>query len=141
MGIYGTIMTAFGDQMTVLKTFKMSPEVTAGFSARTSIRTVRGFIRMYSAPPTAEGVKVKVPSFQGAGKGNAVIQKWPFFFTSKELPVGDFIEWKTEVYRVVSENIFTGEMSVCCQGLEKVVGLNGAESNDLSFNTGEHFFN
>ena len=101
---------------------------------------MRGVIQMYSAPPTAEGIKARVPSFQGAGKGNAVIQKWPFYWGATEIPVGDFIEWKTEVYRVVTENLFQYEGALSKQGLEKVVGLNGPNANNLTFNTGAGSF-
>jgi hypothetical protein len=140
MGIYGTMMPAFADQFQRMLVFHMDPQVTADYSTRTSVRRFKGAIRQYSAPPTAEGIKIHVPSFQGLGTGNAVLSKKPFLFTSKALPIGDFIEWKKEIYRILSDNIFEAEASICVQGLEKVVGLNGTGSNQLPFNLGVNSF-
>jgi hypothetical protein len=136
VGIYGTVLGAFADQLHSMITFHMEPNVTSGYGARTAIRRFRGVIHFYSAPPTAEGVKAKVPSFQGAGKGNAIIQKWPFLWTKAALPIGDFVEYQSEVYRVVTENVWEFESDWSQQGLEKVVGLNGGNTNNLAFNTG-----
>jgi hypothetical protein len=141
MGLYGTTTPAFADQFSRMLTYKMEPLVSGDYGPKTNVRSFRGAVRQYSAPPTAEGVKVHVPSFQGFGTGNATLSKKPFLWTNKELPIGDFVSWKKDVYRVLSENIFTKETGLCVQGLEKVVGLNGSGSTSLPFNFGENNVN
>ena len=140
MGVYGSMIWAVADQFIDLVVFSATANVTAGYTAPTNIRKVRGVIHMYSAPPTAEGIKAGVPSFQSIGNGNAVVQKKPFLWADKALPVGDFVKWDSDVFRVVSENQWLHESDLVAQGLEKVVGLNGAQSNNLAFNIGTDSF-
>jgi hypothetical protein len=140
VGIYGTTIPAFSDQFKRMVTYHMEPLLTGGYGTPTQRRAFKGVVHQYSAPPTAEGVKVHVPSFQGFGTGNATLSKKPFLWTSKALPIGDFVEWKGDVYRILSENLFVDEAANSIQGLEKVVGLNGSGSNNLPFNTGASSF-
>lgn len=139
-GVYGTTAWAVSDQFRTLTVFHAEPNITAGYGTRSNVRTIRGVVHLYSAPPTAEGIKAGVPSFQGLGKGNAVVQKRPFLWARVELPVGDFIEWNVDIYRVVTENQWQHEGNLSMQGLEKVVGLNGTQSNVLAYNTGANTF-
>jgi hypothetical protein len=143
-GVYGTMMPYVADQFRDLTVYSATSNITAGFSEPTNIRTIRGVIHMYSAPPTAEGIKAGVPSFQGLGKGNAVVQKRPFMWADVEVPVGDFItcedSYPGAVFRAITENQWLHESDLVEQGLEKVVGLNGANSNNLAFNVGTNTF-
>lgn len=143
-GVYGTMMSFVSDQFRDLIVFSADAAVTSGYSARTNIRKQRGVIHMYSAPPTAEGIKAGVPSFQGLGKGNAVIQKRPFLWADTELPVGDFVTCEVSypgmVFRVITENQWAYESDLVEQGLEKVVGLDGSKSNNLAFDLGGDSF-
>jgi hypothetical protein len=139
-GVYGTMMFAFADQFRTLKVFSATANVTSGFTTPTNIRYIRGVIHMYSAPPTAEGIKAGVPSFQGLGKGNAVVQKRPFLWADTEVPVGDFVTWNDDIFRAITENQWLTESDLVEQGLEKVVGLNGANADNIAFNTGADSF-
>ena len=139
-GVYGTMMFAFADQFKTIKVYSADANVTAGFTAPYNIRQIRGVVHMYSAPPTAEGIKAGVSSFQGLGKGNAVVQKRPFLWADTEVPVGDFLMWNNDVFRAITENQWLTEGDIVEQGLEKVVGLNGANSNNIAFDTGADSF-
>jgi hypothetical protein len=140
MGVYGSLVWAVADQFIDLTVFSATANITSGYTVPTNVRKIRGVVHMYSAPPTAEGIKAGVPSFQGLGKGNAVIQKRPFLWADKEVPVGDFIKFGVDVFRAVTENQWLHESDLVEQGLEKVVGLNGTQSNDLAFNIGTDSF-
>ena len=58
MGIYGTIMPAFAEQYQLLTYFSMSPAIDDGYGPITLASSFYGVLRLYSAPPTAEGAKI-----------------------------------------------------------------------------------
>lgn len=135
-GIYGTMLGAYADQFSRMISYHMEPTITGGYGTKTLSKKFRGVVRMYSAPPTAEGIKVHT---EARPSNNAVVAKKPFLWTSVAIPAGDFVQYDKEdsdVFRVISENVFSDEAAVIVQGLEKVVGLNGTGSNETAFNTG-----
>ena len=131
--IHGSMLVHFTEEFRPFTYFQMTPRVTSGFEERTDVRKSRGVVHMYSAPPTAEGVKLREVNT------SLVIEKKPFLWCRTVIPVGWFVEFGDDVYRVLSHNEWEFEASMTIHGLERVVGDNGTVTNEPSYNLGNDF--
>lgn len=128
--IHGSMTVHFTEEFRSFTYFQMDPRVTSGYGPRLNEQRARGVLHMYSAPPTAEGVKLRDVGH------NLVIEKKPFLWARIVIPVGWFIEYNSDVYRVLSHNEWDFEASMTIHGLERVVGDDGTVSVDPAFNLG-----
>lgn len=128
--IHGSVLMHFTEEFRPIKYFQMNPRVTAGFDSRYNVKKTRGVIHMYSAPPTAEGIKLREVN------SNLVVEKKPFLWCRVPIDVGWFVDDGLDVYRVLSQNRWEFESSMTIHGLERVVGDNGTVTNDPSYNFG-----
>jgi hypothetical protein len=146
MGIYGTVLPVFAEQMETYSYFNMSPAIDDGYSNITSVSGVRGILRLYSAPPTAEGQKIRM------AEGNLVEQKTPFFWCETVLNLGWFLADQpiingglvvasaTNVYRIMTNNLFDNTGTLVVHGLNKLVGSNGLVASSLNYDFGTGSF-
>ena len=145
-GIYGTVLPAFAEQAHVYSYFNMTATADDGYGPITSASSILGILRLYSAPPTAEGEKIRM------AEGNLVTQKAPFLWTETKLNFGWFISnpplisggtivaSATDVYRLMAGNIFDTITGTYIYGLNKLVGTNGLVSSSLSYDFGTGSF-
>lgn len=131
--IHGSMTVHFTEEFRPFTYFQMDPRVTSGYENKRNITRARGVVHMYSAPPTAEGVKLRDVGH------NLVIEKKPFLWSRTVVPVGWFIEYNSDVYRVLSHNEWDFEASMTIHGLEKVVGDDGSVTVNPAFNLGNDF--
>jgi len=146
VGIYGTIMPAFAEQYQLLTYFSMSPAIDDGYGPITLASSFYGVLRLYSAPPTAEGAKIRM------AEGNLVEQMAPFLWTETQLTLGKFISDQilisggtivasaTNIYRLMTLNDFNSVDSLYIYGLNKLVGTNGLAASSLNFDFGTGSF-
>ena len=146
-GIYGTTLPVFAEQGSTYSYYTMTPSVDSGYTAISGLQSVYGILRLYSAPPTAEGEKVRM------AEGNLVTQKAPFFWTEEHLTAGWFLATPmipsgtlvvtsaTDVYRVMADNQFDNATGLYIYGLNKLVGDNGLTVSSLNYNFGTGSFN
>ena len=145
-GIYGTMLPAFAEQSQNLTYFNMSPAIDDGYGPITTVSSIRAILRMYSAPPTAEGVKVR------ENEGNLVIGKTPFLWFEQTLNVGWFIADQplisggtivassTNVYRIMANNLFDTMTGIVVHGLVLLTGSNGLVASSINYNYGSGSF-
>lgn len=138
-GIYGNMLPAFAEQYKTYYYFDMSPMIDDGYTNITSVSSIHAILRLYSAPPTAEGQKVRM------AEGNLVTQKAPFLWYERPLGLGKFIADKKvisggtitgtgiNVYRIMTNNLFDDTSDLVIHGLNKLVGANGMTASSLSF--------
>ena len=146
MGIYGNVLPAFAEQMGVYSYFNMPPQVDDGYGSIINLSYINGILRLYSAPPTAEGQKVRM------AEGNLVLQKAPFFWCESQLNLGWFladqiiisggtiVNTDTNVYRIMTNNIFDDTGSLVVHGLNKLVGNYGLAIASLNYDFGPGSF-
>lgn len=130
MGVHGPMMVHFSEEFREITYFQMDPEINSGYGARLNEGKTRGVVHMYSAPPTAEGVKLRDVGH------NLVIEKKPFLWARKAIDVGWFVDDGLDVYRVLSQNRWDFEASMTIHGLERVVGDNGTDTVNPAFYLG-----
>ena len=133
MGVHGSMMVHFSEEFRAIQYFQMDPNVASGYGDRYNEGSTRGVVHMYSAPPTAEGTKLRDV------QSNLVVEKKPFLWARKKIEIGWFIDDGEDVYRVLSHNKWEFEGSMTIHGLEKVVGDNGTDTVDPPFNFGGDF--
>ncbi len=134
MGVYGLTLEAFPEQWKDYTYFAMDAAQNDNYGTRYNSKIIRGILRTYSAPPSAEGRKVIMR------EGNLVKQSSPFFLYNGILTVGYFIDDTVFVYRIISQNIFDAEMGLTIHVLEKLVGSNGKDVTTLAYNVGTDNF-
>ena len=145
-GIYGTSLPVFAEQYSALTYFNMAPAIDDGYGPITVTSSIRGILRLYSAPPTAEGVKLR------ENEGNLVVGDTPFLWYEQRLVPGWFIADQplisggnvvassTNVYRIMTANVFDTVDSLVVHELVMLTGTNGLVSSGITFNTGPGSF-
>lgn len=145
-GIYGTALPVFTEQGQTYSYFNMTPSIDSGYTTISGLRPVYGILRLYSAPPTAEGEKLR------EAEGNLATQKAPFFWTENKLTAGWFVSdpmlpsgtlvvtSATDVYRVMADNQFPTAAGLYIYGLNKLVGDNGLTVSSLNYDFGTGSF-
>lgn len=145
-GIYGTMLPIFAEQCSTYSYFNMQPSIDSGYNTISGLSPVYGILRLYSAPPTAEGEKLR------EAEGNLATQKAPFFWTERKLTAGWFVSnpmipsgtlivtSATDVYRLMTDNQFDNALGMYVYGLNKLVGDNGLTVSSLSYDFGTGSF-
>ena len=145
-GIYGTLLPAFAEQYQTLTYFNMAPAIDNGYGPIVTTSSIRAILRLYSAPPTAEGIKLR------ENEGNLVVGQTPFLWYETRLQTGWFIADQplisggnivvssTNVYRIMANNVFDKEDSLVVHELVMLTGTNGLVSSGIAFNTGPGSF-
>ena len=129
-GIYGDMLLHFMEQMETLSAYRMIPQQGGGWTAvPDSTVTFQGIIQ------NTGGSHIK------DGNGNLVRTDGMEVWTAQEGLTGCFLEYKGIVYRMgISDNDWTRQGGFIRYNLEKVVGNNGTESDNTSWNTGYNSF-
>ena len=132
-GIYGDMLLAWPEQNRPLEVYDQDPGINAGWDP-------------VKDPQTGEVIKTKVvgvfQNTRGGGikdsNGNLVITEGCEFWTHSDNLDGKFFLWKGKVYRlsVPDNSDWSFEGGFYRYGVEKVVGNNGTESDNATWNTG-----
>ena len=128
-GVYGDNLLAFPEQYRTLTIFKMDPAINGGWTVVAgSSRTVRGIYQ------NSRGHAIK------DSNGNLAQTAGFEFWTSQKDIGGDFTEIDGKVYRLNASNDWNHEGGFIRYSLEKLVGNNGTESVNITWNTGTGSF-
>lgn len=129
-GIYGDMLLHFMEQMETLSAYRMTPMQGGGWTAVSGSTTVfQGIIQ------NTGGSRIK------DGNGNLVKSDGMEVWTAQEGLSGAFLSYKGIIYRMgISDNDWTRQGGFIRYNLEKVVGNNGTESDNTSWNTGYNSF-
>ena len=133
-GVYGDILLAWPEQMTALEVYEMSPKVNGGWTVavdQQGNKITRSILGVFQ---NTRGGGAK-DSNGNLAKGDGM-ELW----TAAEGIGGMFLQWRGYVYRIKDDNRWIREGGFYRYGLEKVVGNNGTESDDASWNTGASSF-
>lgn len=128
-GIYGDSLLAWPEQQQSLTVFDMTPKVNGGWDqVPGSTETIIGVYQ------NTRGGQVK------DNNGNLVKTNGTELWTAKDGLDGKFISRGTKVYRLTASNDWSKEGGFYRYSLEKVVGNNGTESDNATWNTGSNSF-
>ena len=130
-GVYGDMLLAWPEQNRTIEVYDQNPKINGGWEAVTD-------------PQTGEILKTTVVGvFQNTrggdirdSNGNLVKTDGREFWTQTAGLEGKFFDWNESVYRLTDTNNWSFEGGFYRYGVEKVVGNNGTESNDASWNLG-----
>jgi hypothetical protein len=129
MSVYGDLLLAFPEQKRSLTVYQMKAKINGGWDIIDgSSKNVSGIYQ------NTRGKQLK------DSNGNLVASAGFEFWTSDQELDGWFTQIKGNVYRLISSNNWTYEGGYERYSLEKVVGNNGTESVDITWNTGENSF-
>ena len=128
-GIYGDMLLHFLEQMENLSAYKMTPKQGAGWdTVAGSTVTFKGIIQ------NTGGSRIK------DGNGNLVKTDGMEVWTQKAGISGYFMNYGGLTYRLVGDNNWSRQGGFIRYSLEKVVGNNGTESDNTTWNTGYNSF-
>lgn len=128
-GIYGDVLLAFAEQFRTFKAFTMEALINGGWALdEDSEITVQGIMQNGSGKHLKDS------------NGNLVTTRGLEFWTREENLDGYFISFEEDIYRLETSNDWTFEGGYTRYSLSKVVGNNGTESIDPSWNTGSNSF-
>ena len=128
-GIYGDMLLHFLEQMENLSAYKLAPKQGAGWDAvPNSTLTFKGIIQ------NTGGSRIK------DGNGNLVKTDGMEVWTQKAGLSGYFMVYGNVTYRLVANNDWSRQGGFQRYSLEKVVGNNGSESDNTTWNTGVNSF-
>ena len=135
-GVYGDMLLAWPEQNTTLEVYDQTPKINAGWNPVTD--------------QSGEIIKTTVvgvfQNTRGGGlkerNGNTVDTEGCEFWTHTAGLVGKFFIKENKVYRlsVPDDSDWTREGGFYRYGVEKVVGNNGTESDNATWNTGANSF-
>lgn len=134
-GVYGDMLLAWTEQQRAIEVYEMEAKINGGWEKVTD-------------PQTGEVIKTTVigvfQNTRGGGlkdsNGNLVKVDGREFWTRLGNLEGKFFDWEEYVYRLVDVNNWSYEGGFYRYGVEKVVGNNGTESEDSTWNFGNNTF-
>lgn len=133
-GVYGDMLLAWPEQQRTLEVYDMTPKPNGGWDivtdqqGQTIIQTVIGVFQ------NTRGGGLK------DNNGNLVKTDGREFWTQTAGLEGKFFQWSGKVYRLTDTNNWSFEGGFYRYGVEKVVGNNGTESDNTSWNLGAGSF-
>lgn len=133
-GVYGDMLLAWPEQQRAIDVFDMTPKVNGGWDIVTDqqgqkiVQTVIGVFQ------NTRGGGLK------ESNGNLVKTDGREFWTQYAGLEGKFFEWGGHVYRLSDTNNWSFEGGFYRYGIEKVVGNNGTESDNSTWNLGSDSF-
>lgn len=130
-GIYGDMLLAWPEQNRTIEVYEQTAKVNGGWDP-------------VKDPQTGKVIKTAVTGvFQntrGGGikdsNGNLVKTDGREFWTLTAGLEGKFFDWNSNVYRLTDQNNWSFEGGFNRYGVEKVVGNNGTESDNATWNLG-----
>lgn len=134
-GIYGDMLLAWPEQQRTIEVYDMTAKINGGWEPVTD-------------PQTGEVItQTIIAVFQntrGGGlkdsNGNLVNTEGRELWTMTGNLEGKFLTWENDVYRLTDTNNWSFEGGFHRYGVEKVVGNNGTESDNASWNLGSGSF-
>lgn len=124
-GIYGETLLAFPEQYQTITVYGMTPRVNGGWDMiLNSSQNVTGIIQN----TTANNIK--------EGNGNLVKTGGLELWTRTGQLDGKFTQYENTVYRIQGSNNWDRQAGFFRYSLQKVVGNNGTESDNATFNLG-----
>jgi len=129
MSIYGNNLLAFPEQYVTLTVYSMTAQVNGGWTRDAdSDRTIQGIYQHTGGKKLTES------------NGNLAQSSSVELWTVETGLNGMFADIDGYVFRLNSDNDWHTEGGFVRYGLEKVIGNNGAESNNTSWNPGTNNF-
>lgn len=127
-GVYGEVLTAFPEQWMDALYFDMNPEMGSGFGPRMNVTMIQIIDQNYI------GSVIEKNGFNLVAKDN----NW--VWSDIELQPGRFLDIDGKVYRLTKHNNWNREAGFWAHEVEKVVGDNGANTEDSPINSGANLF-
>lgn len=133
-GVYGDMLLAWPEQQRAIDVFDMTPKVNGGWDIVTDqqgqkiVQTVIGVFQ------NTRGGGLK------ESNGNLVKTDGRELWSQYAGLEGKFFEWGGHVYRLSDTNNWSFEGGFYRYGIEKVVGNNGTESDNSTWNLGSDSF-
>ena len=128
-GIYGDILLAWPEQQEAFTAFKQNPLINGGWE-----RILGSDVSFIGVLQNTKGAGIK------DGNGN-LIKSMGFELWTAEPNLNEmFIELPQGIFRILDSNSWIKEGGFFRYTLEKVVGNNGTESDDTSWNLGADSF-
>lgn len=132
--IYGDMLLAWPEQMRTISVYDMTPKINGGWDV---IKDLQG-------NPITTVVAGVFQNTRGGGlkesNGNLAVSDGREFWTHTASLDGKFFQWEGNVYRLKDTNNWSYEGGFYRYGVEKVVGNNGTESDNASWNLGSGSF-
>jgi hypothetical protein len=129
MGIYGESLLHFPEQFRSISYFDQTPKFNDGWNTAIPIGTIRGIIQNKTS-----GVKDQ----NGLIVRN--IQYYLWTLTSARVAAGKFIDFQSDVYRIIIDNDWPTEDGFYSYELEKVVGSDGVNVTTVTVTDGSANF-
>ena len=134
MSVYGDMLLYWPEQRRSLTLYDMTPKINGGWdkvvdqSGNLITTTITGVYQNTSGDSTTDQ------------NGNLVHKKQLELWTETGGLSDKFTDYQGSVYRLKSDNDWESEGGFYRYQLEKVVGNNGAESDNATWNTGSSSF-
>lgn len=128
-GIYGDMLLAWPEQQRAFTVYDMEPKINGGWNVvPDSSRNIIGIVQ------NTRGKQLK------DSNGNLVAGNGQELWTYEGDVEGKFMQVNGKTYRLNASNDWSFEGGFYRYSLEKVVGNNGTESDNATWNTGGHSF-
>ena len=128
-GVYGDMLLYFPEQFRDLTVFEMEPGINGGWT-----RTANSDQRITGVFQNTSGNRIK------DGNGNMVNSGGLELWAATKKLAGKFTMYEDQVYRINVNANWNFEGGFQKYSLEKVVGNNGTESDNTTWNTGAGSF-
>lgn len=133
MSVYGDMLLHFPDQRRALTVFDMTPKINGGWnkvvdqSGNLITQTITGVYQNTGGDQTVDS------------NGNLVHKKSLELWTETKGLDDKFTTYEGSIYRLKADNQWESEGGFYRYTLEKVVGNNGTESDNATWNTSGNF--
>lgn len=128
-GVYGDMLLFFPEQMRSLTVYEMTPKVNGGWT-----RLLGSDMTIIGIYQNGAGSRIK------EGNGNLVKQDGLELWTATQNLAGKFTTYNGQVFRINNNPNWNFEGGFDKYTLEKVVGNDGTESDNASWNLGSNSF-
>lgn len=125
-GIYGDVLSFFSEQFRRWEYFSMSPLPTGSYTKRELLGTISGVFQF-----------VKKGDLTRENDTEADVNV-PTIWTRTKLKVGNFVQFKDELYRITSDYPWMFEGDFYCYSLETFIGSSDAQEEFEYVNIGQN---
>ena len=125
-GIYGDVLSFFSEQFRQWEYFSMSPLPTGSYTKRELLGTISGVFQF-----------VKKGDLTRENDTEADVNV-PTIWTRTKLKVGNFVQFKDELYRITSDYPWMFEGDFYCYSLETFIGSSDAQEEFEYVNIGQN---
>lgn len=132
--VYGDMLLAWPEQFRTINVYDMTPKVNGGWKVVTDQQgqTITTAVSGVFQNTRGGGLK--------ESNGNLAKSDGREFWTRTAGLEGKFFQWEGKVYRLTDTNNWSHEGGFYRYGVEKVVGNNGTESDNSTWNLGAGSF-